>query len=226
MQYRRYRVDFSLVTHTVTTAPAPEPIPRTPRGEVRDRILAAAEAEFLQSGYRGASLVGIARRAGFTKGAVYSNFASKQALLATILTARSERLGRMALEKLTASRSDAADLARRAGRLLADEMAADRDWNVLILELAVHAVSDPEAARSYAEFRAAQRDTLADALAAAIPALGISADADVRAAAFTLVTMISALALESVADPGAMTQFSAADVFATVVAALIEGAAS
>ncbi|MGB6072667.1 MAG: TetR family transcriptional regulator, partial [Rhodococcus sp. (in: high G+C Gram-positive bacteria)] len=50
---------------------------RPQRTDVRDRLLAAAADEFTERGYAAAKLTDIADRAGFTKGAVYSNFESK-----------------------------------------------------------------------------------------------------------------------------------------------------
>jgi AcrR family transcriptional regulator len=55
--------------------------PRRTRREVTEQIraalLQAAAAEFARVGYTAARLEGIAQRAGVTKGAIYSNFASK-----------------------------------------------------------------------------------------------------------------------------------------------------
>ncbi|MEO7127133.1 MAG: TetR family transcriptional regulator [Nakamurella sp.] len=198
-----------------------EPTPRTPRVEVRERTLDAAERGFFERGYRAASLTEISRSAGFTKGAVYSNFESKLALLAELLAAHSAPLGRTALAQLADQTDLSVDLAYRAGQLLAAEVDANREWNILLVELAVHATADAEAARSYAEFRAQQRRGLADALTEYIPGLGPSADTDVDGAAFVLVTMISALALESAADPGHVYLDAIAALFTTVVAALI-----
>ncbi|MDK8171784.1 TetR/AcrR family transcriptional regulator [Curtobacterium citreum] len=61
------------------------PTPRTPRAEVRERLLAAAAQEFAESGLHGSRLDTVAARAGFSKGAVYSNFASKQDLVAEVM---------------------------------------------------------------------------------------------------------------------------------------------
>lgn len=200
---------------------AQSPASRTPRAEVRRRILAAAEREFIERGYGGASLAGIARRAGFTKGAVYSNFESKQRLLTAMLSERSARVSSSALDRLTAAHADAAALAECAGDLLAGEVVANREWNRLLTELALHASTDAEAARSYADFRRAQRDELARALADHGSQLGLRADADMDGAAFLLVTTMTAMAIERAADPRAVDRGRIASALATVLAALI-----
>ncbi|MGF2952208.1 TetR family transcriptional regulator, partial [Mycobacterium sp. THU-M116] len=53
---------------------------RPKRSEVRARILDAAASTFARCGFAGASIDAIADAAGFTKGAVYSNFGSKDDL--------------------------------------------------------------------------------------------------------------------------------------------------
>ena len=50
----------------------------------RERILAAAQEEFAQVGYREAKINSIASRAELTRGAIYSNFPSKRALGLTV----------------------------------------------------------------------------------------------------------------------------------------------
>lgn len=57
----------------------------TGAGEVRERILAAATAEFLDRGFERASLRHIASEAGVTTGAIYGHFASKNDLFDAIV---------------------------------------------------------------------------------------------------------------------------------------------
>lgn len=65
---------------------------RPPHADVRGRIVDAATSEFLEKGYARASLRTIAARAGFTKGAVYSNFSSKEELVTEVLSQQFRRL--------------------------------------------------------------------------------------------------------------------------------------
>ncbi|MCU0589651.1 MAG: TetR/AcrR family transcriptional regulator [Syntrophobacteraceae bacterium] len=60
---------------------------KKPREVRREEILTAAVNEFLDNGYEGASVDGIARRAELTKGGIYHHFRSK----AEILLAANER---------------------------------------------------------------------------------------------------------------------------------------
>lgn len=51
----------------------------------RERLVFAARAAFARDGYHGANLEAIAREAGFSKGAVYSNFAGKAELFLAVM---------------------------------------------------------------------------------------------------------------------------------------------
>lgn len=73
----------------------PSPRPRLNRAETKEqthrRLLEAAERVFLQMGYQGATLDAIAAEAGFTKGAVYWHFDSKEALFLELLATGMKR---------------------------------------------------------------------------------------------------------------------------------------
>ena len=65
---------------------APVP-PRGKRARTRERLIAIANALFLEQGVAGTSLQDIAERAGVTKGAIYSSFRSKEDLVAEVVAA-------------------------------------------------------------------------------------------------------------------------------------------
>src|SRR5271154_2521361 len=68
--------------------------PLTPdrrRQQTRDYLLAAAAQVFADRGFHGASLDEVAAVAGFTKGAVYSNFKNKEDLFLALFKANYDR---------------------------------------------------------------------------------------------------------------------------------------
>ena len=76
----------------------------------REHVLAAAREAFVELGLEGASLREIARRAGYTAGAIYRYFASKEDVYATLLAESLERLNaRVADAELPTAASDAAN---------------------------------------------------------------------------------------------------------------------
>ena len=60
--------------------------------EPRDRILAAAEAEFADKGFAGARVASIAARAGVNKAMLYYYFGNKEALYDAVLTRTAEQI--------------------------------------------------------------------------------------------------------------------------------------
>ena len=71
-----------------------ELLPLTPerrRQQTREHLLAAAAEVFAERGFHGASLDEVAAVAGFTKGAVYSNFKNKEDLFLALFKANYDR---------------------------------------------------------------------------------------------------------------------------------------
>ena len=65
--------------------------PERRRQQTREHLLAAAAEVFAERGFHGASLDEVAAVAGFTKGAVYSNFKNKEDLFLALFRANYER---------------------------------------------------------------------------------------------------------------------------------------
>ncbi|MFI4976717.1 MAG: TetR/AcrR family transcriptional regulator [Caulobacterales bacterium] len=72
------------------SSPTPEEPPRTSRKRAQTvaRLLEAAVAVIAEKGFQRASLDEIAARAGLTKGAIYSNFGSKEELFLAVAATR------------------------------------------------------------------------------------------------------------------------------------------
>lgn len=88
---------------------------RRPDPELRRRLLDAATREFSERGFAGATMAGIGRRAGVTKGGVYFHFGGKEELFFAVLDHWRGRL-RQALDR--AAEAPAADSAARLRALL------------------------------------------------------------------------------------------------------------
>lgn len=118
--------------------------PERRRLQTRDHLLAAAAQVFAQRGYHGATLDEVATVAGFTKGAVYSNFKNKEDLFLALFKADAER-GMEALRD-TLDESDVPGIARitdfvslvRNMRNM-PQPAGDSGFEVLYLEFLLYA---------------------------------------------------------------------------------------
>ena len=115
---------------------------RPTRGTVRSAILQAASRHFLEVGYRAAKLETIAHLAGFTKGAIYSNFSSKQDLVLALVTERIASYTRRAEDALSQS-SGPQQLLDVLASHLTDEVMEETAWHALMTELAVGTATDP-----------------------------------------------------------------------------------
>jgi AcrR family transcriptional regulator len=123
--------------------PPPAPLTRAQQQErTRAALLDAADAVFAREGFHAANLDDIAAAAGFTKGAVYSNFASKAGLYLAVLD-------RTIAEVIASERSplDAyADEVALGHRTAEDLEAAIRGQVLASLEFTATAMRDPELA--------------------------------------------------------------------------------
>jgi AcrR family transcriptional regulator len=134
--------------------------PKRRRSNTRARLLEGALEVFAERGFHGASVEDICERAGFTRGAFYSNFGSKDELVLTLFQATTDRL----LEQIEALLPE---LANQPGSLLdavlglLDDTAPDqRQWHLISAEFTLHALRDPDAAKALNQQRAMFRDSL------------------------------------------------------------------
>ena len=115
---------------------------RLGRQERRERtrvdLLAAARRAFLREGFHAASLDAIAEDAGYTKGAFYSNFASKDdALVAVFEEHFRDRAD--AYERLIFTTDSVEDAYRAVARFWHDANEREPEWSRLVIEFMAHA---------------------------------------------------------------------------------------
>jgi len=179
--------------------------PRLSRAEQNGRnralLLAAARRVFLERGYYAATLDQIADEAGFSKGAVYSRFASKADMFLALLEDRiAERAAQNAelAGELASTGNFAAllDLAERAER-------GAPGWRLLVTEFRVHAARDPELNRRYAALHARAVDGVAQVFAEISKEGAAGLLLPPRQLAELWLTIETGRALEQIADPDA-----------------------
>src|SRR5947209_4233852 len=116
-------------------------------------------------GFHDASIDEIAERAGYSKGAVYWHFASKDDLFLALVEERVDRPTREMIELLQSAPAEL-DMVPEASRRFATLLAGQRDWLLLDNEYWSQAVRDPDLRRSYAKRRRELRAALGRALTA------------------------------------------------------------
>lgn len=144
------------------------------RQATRDRLLDAAHAVFAAKGVHGASVEDICGAAGFTRGALYSNFADKEELTRALLERQRDRqLAQLDLTTITE------DMVKTIELLLRHHQ-PDREFYLIQSELTLHALREPEVARPALEADRALRDRLEILLSAGMARLGLEPVVEVR----------------------------------------------
>jgi AcrR family transcriptional regulator len=191
---------------------------RPTRGEVRDRILDAASKVFAAEGFAGATIDAIGQAAGFTKGAVYSNFGSKDELFLALLDREFELRGEQISTALE-SGGDTAAAARALSRSVLDSVHGRADYYVLFVEYWLRAVRDPEVReRLIARRRAAAADQAHNILESA----AVRSGRPLADLAQLVVTINLGIAMEEVLRPGTIDP----DLLANLITGLLDSVAA
>jgi AcrR family transcriptional regulator len=130
------------------------------RQATRDRVLEAASEVFAERGFHGATVEDICERAGFTRGAFYSNFSSKDDLVVELSRQHSEALVDRIRRASRRESGAAEEVLRDVFAALADETRGKEQWLVLTTEFTLHAIRDPGARRVWAAQQRRVRDEL------------------------------------------------------------------
>jgi AcrR family transcriptional regulator len=142
------------------------------RPRTRAALLEAALAVFAEHGFRAATIEQICAAAGYTRGAFYSNFSSKEELFLALFDQHSAATVARLDEALNAVPDGELTLARLA-ELISVIEPAERDWYLVTTEFTLHAIRDPQAAWVLAGHDARLRAALAEGLAACLARAGL-----------------------------------------------------
>jgi AcrR family transcriptional regulator len=181
--------------------------PRLSRAEQNDRnralLLAAARQVFLERGFYAATLDQIADEAGFSKGAVYSRFASKADMFLALLEDRiAERAAQNA--QLTGELAGTGNFVELLDQAQGDERGTP-GWRLLVTEFRVHAARDPELNRRYAALHARAVDGVARMFAAVSKENAEGLPLPPRLMAELWLAIETGRALEQITDPDALS---------------------
>jgi AcrR family transcriptional regulator len=115
---------------------------REKQQRTRKALLDAASAVFCERGLEGASIDEVAQVAGYTKGAFYANFKSKEELFLVMLDERFAR----ELDRLDQALAGTEEPLEEARAAAADfiHFASDEDWPSLYFQFVAHAARNEE----------------------------------------------------------------------------------
>ena len=118
------------------------------QAKTRDELIAAADRLFTRNGFHATSVDAVADAAGYTKGAVYSNFDSKEDLFFAVYERRVDR--RLAEIETTLTSGDTAY--EGLERLIAElEHRHDEGWLAVFFEFWAHVLRHPELRSRFVE---------------------------------------------------------------------------
>jgi len=190
----------------MSTTPSHRTRPR--RAEVREQLLTAAAAAFTAQSYADVSVAAIAEAAGFTKGAVYSNFGGKPQLFAAVLAEQfTELVGGVLGTALRAAEAQSrADVPRAVAASLTRDVLRDQRLPALLAEFRTLATRDPGLADVYAELRARQRSELEHLLAGIADRVPLAPGLDLAVAATLLLACVHSVSVERAAAPQSLPE--------------------
>jgi len=185
-----------------------EPLTPDRRREMtRQHLLDAAAIVFARDGFHGATIDKIAARAGFTKGAVYSNFKNKDDLFLALLDQRAAREYAVMSAALERGPDDTSTRFNEAAeRVQIGSAFWDESWTTLYLEFILYALRNPEAreklvAQVEREFALEQ-----NLIEHEYDVVGVPPPFPVRALAVVTSSMFLGLQLKRLITPNAVDQ--------------------
>jgi AcrR family transcriptional regulator len=194
---------------------------RAERRDAREALLDAALEVFAERGLKDASIDEIAERAGYSKGAVYWHFASKDDLFFALLDERIDRQVREAIDMLESAPAEH-DMAPEGNRVFEALLRGQRELLILDHEYWAQAIRDPALRRRYARRQAELRSAWAKALVARLEHLGAPPiDTPPEEISTVLLALARGLSQEKLISPRAVPEHLLGDAYAWIYAGLV-----
>jgi AcrR family transcriptional regulator len=178
----------------------------------RNLLLSAAEQVFARVGYEKAQVEEIAEAAGFSKGALYAHFKSKEELFLALYETKTDS----SLAKLRHALDSAPTRDEKIDtfRSFYLNLSKEKDWALIILEVKLFSRRHPEVRERLRQIDELAGDTVE---AAFIRLFGNSA----RAAGEALGGIFSALVLEADLEPDLLSERKMKSMLGTIFDALV-----
>ena len=186
------------------TAPATTRMTREQsKANTRERLLGAARSVFASRGFRGASVEEIASEAGFSTGALYSNFDGKEDLFLALME---QEIDAHAEEIAAAVRSRASVAERATGGAAVWMTMIEREPELLLLfmEFWAYGVRDPQVRPKVAARFAQARELLTRLVAEGAREFDLELELPAEHLAVAIDALADGIARQKLADPDAV----------------------
>jgi AcrR family transcriptional regulator len=187
-------------------------------GSSREQLLQAAARVFAKNGYSGASINAIAAEAGFSKGAVYWHFASKEELFFALLDERIDRRLRDLFD-MTENAADDPTVEDQVSHGLSTVLEQEHDLVLLFHEYSAMAVRDPRLREKYVERNVMLRNGLACAFEARVDALNLQPSIGAQELATAVIALADGLSIEQLTEPEAVSK----ELFGQILSLILDG---
>ena len=215
-----------------TDTPAPPPPPHSAaapasarltreqsKANTRERLLAAARGAFAESGFHGASVDEIATRAGFSTGALYSNFDGKEDLFLVLMEREIEEHSRE-IAKAVAERPSVSERATGGARRWMAMIEREPELLLLFMEFWAYGVRDADVRPKVAERFAQVRRLLTRLIDDGAREFELELTLPAEQLAIAVDALADGIARQRLADPTAVPD----ELMGTVLSLLFEAA--
>ena len=168
------------------------------QAQTRDELIAAADRMFTRTGFHATSVDAVADAAGYTKGAVYSNFESKEDLFFAVYERRVDRRVAEMEQTLASGETVYAGMERLIAGL---EHRHDDGWLAVFFEFWAHVLRHPELRERFAELHRRGIGPVVSALERAADERGERLPEDAPKLATARQAMLTGLQLERLTQP-------------------------
>lgn len=172
--------------------------------KTRLRLLNAAAKVITAQGYGGAAVDDILAEAELSKGAMYANFSSKEALFLALLDQCLEDQF-CSIREIMDRPEPLSDRIAAIGKWAPNFISDPRGWRLLSTEFWLHAVRNPDIMPQLAARYALQRQEVATVIEAGYADIGQTPPLPSLVLASAVIGMINGLSVQQVIDPSAVT---------------------
>ena len=189
------------------------------KAETRAALLDAAGRVFARRGFHAAGVDEVAAEAGFSTGALYSNFEGKEDLFLALLQREIERQAD-GVARAVGQRRTLDERARGGAEDWIEFLDREPELVLLFMEFWAYAVRNPEVRERFAARYAEVRASLARIIEAGARELGVELARPPEHLATAIDALADGFALQKLADPDSVPD----ELFADALAMLLEGA--
>jgi len=173
------------------------------KANTRERLLSAARGVFARSGFHGASVDDIASKAGFSTGALYSNFDGKEDLFLVLMEREIDEHAREISEAVR-ERASVAERATGGARQWMTMIEREPELLLLFMEFWAYGVRDADIRPKVAAQFAHMREVLTRLIADGVREFDLELDIPAEQLAIAIDALADGIARQKLADPDAV----------------------